>query len=90
MKNKTTLEAETEALNKALVVCSADKCIAEEFRKKYPNYSFTTVGYSVSPIELNKEYQELVDISYGDNYRGSTETHNCKICKKEVYDRKHR
>jgi hypothetical protein len=90
MENKTSNKPEIEALNKALVVCSADKCIAEEFRKKYSNYSFTTVGYSVSPMELNKEYQELVDISYGDNYRGSTETHNCKICKKEVYDRTHR
>ena len=89
MKHKTSKHAQNKALHKYIVVCSADKCIAEEFRNKYPNYSFTTVGYSVSPMELNKEYQELVDISYGDNYRGSTETHNCKICKKEVYDRTH-
>ena len=89
-QGQLTSEAETEAFNKALVVCSADKCIAQEFREKYPNYSFTTVGYSISPIELNKEYQKLVDISYGDNYRGSEETHNCKICKKEVYDKTHR
>lgn len=90
MENKISNTTETEVLNKVLIVCSADKCIAKEFREKYPNYSFTTVGYSVSPIELGKEYQELVDISYGDNYRGSTETHNCKVCKKEVYHRIHR
>ena len=83
-------EEQNQPLQQPPVMCSADKCIAEEFRKKYPNYSFTTVGYSVSSIELNREYQKLVDISYGDNYRGSTETHNCKICKKKVYDRTHR
>ena len=70
--------------------CNLNNCIAENFRKKYPNYSFTTVGYSVSPPNLNKEYQELVDIDYGSNYRGSEETHTCKSCKKVVYERTHR
>ena len=68
------------------VICSVNKCFAYEFRDKHPNYSFTIVGYSASPVELNEEYQKLVNITY----RGCTETHKCKICKKEVYEKEHR
>jgi hypothetical protein len=62
---------------------------AIKFRERYPNYSFTTIGYSVSPIQLNEEYQQLVDIKYESGYRGDIEIHTCKCCKEEVYNKEH-
>lgn len=80
MKNKTS-QSNT---------CTTDKCIAQEFRDNYPNYSFSMVGYSVSPRELNRQYHELVDVLADREDRELIETHYCKVCKKEVYNRSHR
>lgn len=71
-------------------ICSVDKCIAQEFRDNYPNYSFSMVGYSVSPRELNRQYHELVDVSSDRDHSGLTETHYCKACKKMIYEKTHR
>jgi hypothetical protein len=70
--------------------CTPERCITEEFRREHPNYSFTTIGYGYPPKELVERYLELVDISYDHCYRGTDESHHCKLCEKEVYNRIHR
>ena len=65
------------------------KC-AKSFRQKHPNYSFTQVGYSVVPENIEKKYLELVAVETSMCVAGKNEVHKCKQCGKIVYDRIHR
>ncbi len=70
--------------------CKPFKCPAERFRLDYPNYSFSTIGYSTSPQELNNKYLEEVCIDLEESYVGKKEVHRCKSCNNIVYEKIHR